>query len=145
MNFLSIRGRAWSIVVIRGITVALELLALVLWAQSAGKVLLKVIVAFCFLSVVYECFAFRGLKAGSGEAEDERDRVLMWKASDQAMTYSQLLLAVLALGTVISMLYAGELSGASIMLVLIAISLPPLMKHSLFLYYEATDEGEYYE
>ena len=61
------------------------------------------------------------------------------------MTYSQLLLAVLALGTVISMLYAGELSGASIMLVLIAISLPPLMKHSLFLYYEATDEGEYYE
>ena len=72
MNFLSIRGRAWSIVVIRGITVALELLALVLWAQPAGKVLLKVIVAFCFLSVVYECFAFRGLKAGSGEAEDEQ-------------------------------------------------------------------------
>ena len=66
MNFLSIRGRAWSIVVIRGITVALELLALALWAQPAGKVLLKVIVAFCFLSVVYECVAFRGLKAGSG-------------------------------------------------------------------------------
>lgn len=145
MKPLSIRGQAWSVITIRGVSVALELLALLLWGQPACKVLLKIIVLFCAISVAYECIAFRQLKSGNGEMDDERDRVLMWRAADRAMLYSQIVLAILTLGAVVIMLNAGALSGATIMLVLVAISLPPLIKNILFLYYEATDEGEYYE
>lgn len=142
---LTIRKGSWTILAVRSITLFLEILAVLTWGHPFCKALLKILVIVCAVSVAYEVNLVRSIFNGKAESEDERDQMLMRKAGDKALSYSQVWLSVLLLAFVGAALLGITKIEAGIMLALMAISLPPLLKHSLFLYYEANDEGEYYE
>lgn len=146
MKYLSsIRGSAVTVVVIRSIMLVLEIASFIMWEQPIVKPLLTALAILFFGMVFIDIVMLRRLQQGELENQDERDRILMWKAADQAITYSQVIYALIVLLALLVMIRSGGLSTSCIVLALVAITLPPLVKNAVFLYLEANDEGEVFE
>ena len=145
MKKVSLRTQAWVVVVGRGLTVLLSALCMFLWVSAALKPLLTVTAISCFVMVMFElCVAWK-LASGNGEMVDERDRVLLSRAADKAITISQMLIGVMAIVFLALAFKEKAFIEGGIMFALIGINLPSLLKYAFFLYLEATDEGEYFE
>ena len=145
MKKVSLQAQAWVVIVGRGLTVILAALCMFLWVSSAIKPLLTVTAISCSIMVLFELFIAWKLIGGKGELVDERDRVLMLRASDKAIITSQILIGVLVIAFLALAFMDKSIMEGGVMFALIGINLPSLLKYSFFLYLEATDEGEYFE
>ena len=145
MKKVSLRTQAWVVVVGRGLTVLLSALCLFLWVSAALKPLLTVTAVSCFVMVMFELGVAWKLAGGNGEMVDERDRVLLSRAADKAITISQMLIGVMTIVFLVLAFREKAFMEGGIMFALIGINLPSLLKYAFFLYLEATDEGEYFE
>ena len=142
---ITLRAQAWVVVAGRGLTVLLATLCMFFWGSTAIKPLLTVTAISCFVMVMFElCVAWK-LASGNGEMVDERDRVLLSRAADKAITISQMLIGVMAIVFLALAFKEKAFIEGGIMFALIGINLPSLLKYAFFLYLEATDEGEYFE
>ena len=145
MKKVSLLTQAWGVVVGRGLTVLLSALCMFLWVSASLRPLLTVTAVSCFVMVMFElCVAWK-LVGGKGEMVDERDRVLLSRAADKAITISQVLIGVMAIVFLVLAFKEIAFMEGGIMFALIGINLPSLLKYSFFLYLEATDEEEYFE
>lgn len=145
MKKITLRAQAWVVVAGRGLTVLLATLCMFFWGSTAIKPLLTVTAISCFVMVMFElCVAWK-LASGNGETVDERDRVLLSRAADKAITISQMLIGVMAIVFLALAFKEKAFIEGGIMFALIGINLPSLLKYAFFLYLEATDEGEYFE
>ena len=145
MKKITLRAQAWVVVAGRGLTVLLATLCMFFWGSTAIKPLLTVTAISCFVMVMFElCVAWK-LAGGKGEMVDERDRVLLSRAADKAITISQMLIGVMAIVFLALAFKEKAFIEGGIMFALIGINLPSLLKYAFFLYLEATDEGEYFE
>ena len=145
MKKVTLRAQAWVVVVGRGLTVLLSALCLFLWVSAALKPLLTVTAVSCFVMVMFELGVAWKLAGGNGEMVDERDRVLLSRAADKAITISQMLIGVMTIVFLVLAFREKAFMEGGIMFALIGINLPSLLKYAFFLYLEATDEGEYFE
>ena len=145
MKKVSLRTQAWVVVVGRGLTVLLSALCMFLWVSAALKPLLTVTAVSCFVMVMFELGVAWKLAGGNGEMVDERDRVLLSRATDKAIILSQMLIGIMTIVFLALAFKEKAFMEGGIMFALIGINLPSLLKYSFFLYLEATDEGEYFE
>ena len=145
MKKVSLRTQAWVVVVGRGLTVLLSALCMFLWVSAALKPLLTATAVSCFVMVMFElCVAWK-LAGVNGEMVDERDRVLLSRAADKAITISQMLIGVMTIVFLVLAFREKAFMEGGIMFALIGINLPSLLKYAFFLYLEASDEGEFFE
>ena len=145
MKKVTLRAQAWGVVAGRGLTVLLSALCMFLWVSAALRPLLTVTAVSCFVMVMFElCVAWK-LASGNGEMVDERDRVLLSRAADKAITISQMLIGVMTIVFLVLAFREKAFMEGGIMFALIGINLPSLLKYAFFLYLEATDEGEFFE
>lgn len=145
MKKVSLRTQAWVVVVGRGLTVLLSALCMFLWVSAALKPLLTTTAISCFVMVMFELFIAWKLAGGNGEMVDERDRVLLSRAADKAITISQMLIGVMTIMFLALAFKEKAYIEGGVMFALIGINLPSLLKYAFFLYLEATDEGELFE
>lgn len=145
MKKVSLSVQSWVLVIARGLTALLAMLCMFLQNTSAAKILMEVIVVFCFLMVIFEFYLARKLYCGQAEEADERDCALLLRAADRAVSLSQLLIGAAAV-VFLLLVHGGWVSmERGILFALIGINLPSFLKYAFFLYYEAADEGAYWE
>lgn len=145
MKKLSLKKMIWSITILRGILIAMLLLCLLPW-NDLGLAVVRVTADAMFVFVAaIEFWLVTKIQQERVENPDERDVALMDRAADKAILYNAVILAFLVISITVIWEVTNTIPTMGYIFGFIGVNLPFFIKYCLYLHYERTDEGEYYE
>lgn len=150
MNNVSLLRTAWGALIIHGISVLSGIASAFTWQHAISKTLISICGFFCILSAIFAAYQLLLERRGRLEAEDERDRELMQRASHKALLYGKplaLIVTLIFLLTQFTNFESGQkgIGLGAVMLCLSLAYLPTVLQQLLFIAFEKHDEGEYFE
>lgn len=145
MNKMPLTNLVRILLVMRGLLLVMLLICMFPWPDTGWNTLIYIAAGLFLVVSFFEFSIVRKMQCGRTEIPDERDTLLMQKAADKAITINKLVLLILVMVFCLTCGLTGTSANKGYLFAFVGMCLPSFIKYCIYLHYERTDEGEYFE